>query len=82
MSAQIVRFKLEEDGDIHLILFDQGSYMIAEMPARSCLTRQTRDRREVVSARKAFTRACGAATSSWQALGAVVARESPALAAR
>src|SRR5215210_7803570 len=29
LVAQIVEYKLEADGDIHLILFDAGAYMIA-----------------------------------------------------
>src|SRR5438552_14305806 len=30
--AQIVQFKGEDDSDIHLVLFDKGNYLIAEMP--------------------------------------------------
>jgi hypothetical protein len=37
VKAQIVQFKLEEDSDIHLILFWAGRYMIAEMPFAGCL---------------------------------------------
>jgi hypothetical protein len=32
VKAQIVQYKLEDDSDIHLILFWAGRYMIAEMP--------------------------------------------------
>jgi hypothetical protein len=71
VKAQIVQFKLEEDSDIHLILFSNGAYMIAEMPLVSCLPATTRDRRAIVNARRLFVRHCGAPTSSWQTLGAV-----------
>jgi hypothetical protein len=33
VTAQITEFKLEADSDIHLVLFDANSYLIAEMPA-------------------------------------------------
>src|SRR5437867_4083146 len=32
LVAQITDYKLEQNGDIHLILFDKSDYMIAEMP--------------------------------------------------
>jgi hypothetical protein len=69
VMAQIVEFKLEADGDIHLALFDKGSYMIAEMPSTVCL-RGTRDR-AIINARTTFTRRCGAPTDSWHQFGAV-----------
>jgi hypothetical protein len=70
VRAQIVEFKLEADDDIHLVLFERGSYMIAEMPSASCLV-GTRDRRAIVAARNLFIRRCGAPSESWQSLGAV-----------
>jgi hypothetical protein len=33
VRAQIVEYKYEEDGDLHIVLCDRGSYLIAEMPA-------------------------------------------------
>jgi hypothetical protein len=71
VKAQIVEFKLEDDSDIHLILFWQGRYMIAEMPFAGCLPRTTRDRRAIVAARVGFVRRCGFPSSDWQSLGAV-----------
>jgi hypothetical protein len=71
VKAQIVQFKLEDDSDIHLVLFWGGRYMIAEMPYAGCLPRTTRDRRAIVAARVTFVRRCGFPTSSWQSLGAV-----------
>jgi hypothetical protein len=71
VRAQIVAYKLEEDQDIHLVLFDRGAYLIAEMPAAPCLTRKTRDRRAIIQARRLFETRCGAATDSGRQLGAV-----------
>jgi hypothetical protein len=62
---------LEEDSDIHLILFDKGHYLIAEMLLGSCLPKTTRDGRAIIHARATFISKCGQATSSWQSLGAV-----------
>jgi hypothetical protein len=71
VKAQIVQFKLEDDSDIHLVLYWAGRYMIAEMPFAGCLPRTTRDRRAIVAARVGFVRRCGFPTSTWQSLGAV-----------
>jgi hypothetical protein len=72
VRAQIVEYKAEEDGDIHIVLFDRGAYMIAEMPAASCLTRRTRARRRMIRVRRSFESRCGVASSgSWRQLGAV-----------
>jgi hypothetical protein len=72
LVAQIVEYKLEADGDIHLILFDGGDYMIAELPSPACVPRRSRDRRAIVSARRTFESSCGPVTNRWQFLGAVV----------
>lgn len=69
--AQITEFKLEGDSAIHLVLFDHGGYLIAEIPAAECLPKKTRDRRAIIAARKKFTTNCGPATNKWQPLGAV-----------
>jgi hypothetical protein len=71
VSAQIVEYRLEDDQDIHLILYGAGSYLIAEMPAAACLPRGTRARRAIVRVRRMFETRCGAATDSWRKLGAV-----------
>jgi len=72
LTAQITEFKREGDSDIHLILFDAGSYGIAEMPAAACVPKKARARKAIINARKQFETACGKATSSWKQLGAVV----------
>jgi hypothetical protein len=71
VNVQIVEYKAEADSDIHLILFGQGSYLIAEMPAATCLPLRTRDRRAIINARRVFLQRCGAATDTWRQLGAV-----------
>jgi hypothetical protein len=73
VNVQITEFKLEGDSDIHLVMFGDGAYGIAEMPAANCLPKATRDRRAIVDARKKFTAECGTPTNSWKKLGAVVA---------
>jgi hypothetical protein len=72
VAAQITQYKLDADGAIHLILFDANDYMIAEMPSPVCLAENTRNRRSIVDARRAFESRCGAATPNWRSLGAVV----------
>lgn len=72
VTAQIVKFKGEGDGDIHLILFDGGTYGIAEMPAARCLPKKARARKAMIAARKTFTSDCGLPTDNWKELGAVV----------
>jgi hypothetical protein len=70
--AQITDFKLEGDSDIHLILFDAGSYLIAEMPAGQCIPKKARDRKAMIAVRKKFETQCGRPTTEWQPLGAIV----------
>ena len=71
VTVQITAFKLEGDSAIHLVLFDGGAYLTAEMPAPQCLPKKTRDRKAIVAARKKFETHCGKATNHWKPLGAV-----------
>jgi hypothetical protein len=71
VNVQIIEFKLEGDSDIHLVMFGDGAYGIAEMPAAQCLPKKTRDRKAITAARKKFTSSCGQPTNSWKRLGAV-----------
>jgi hypothetical protein len=71
VTAQITEFRLEADSDIHLILFDAGAYLIAEMPAAHCVPATARDRTAIIAARKKFATSCGQPTTQWQPLGAV-----------
>jgi hypothetical protein len=72
VSAQVTEFKIEGDSDIHLVLFGDGDYLIAEMPAAKCLPKKTRDRKAIIAARKKFETSCGKPTNEWKELGAVV----------
>lgn len=72
VNVQIIKFKLEGDSDIHLVMFADGAYGIAEMPAAQCLPKTTRDRKAIIAARNKFTSSCGQPTNSWKQLGAVV----------
>jgi hypothetical protein len=72
VSAQIVEFKLEGDSDIHLVLFGDAAYLIAEMPAAQCLPTRTRDRKAIVAVRKKFETNCGTPANHWKQLGTVV----------
>ena len=72
VGAQITDFKLEGDGDIHLVLFGDGRYLIAEMPAVGCIPKRARDRKAMIAVRKKLETRCGKPTKQWQLLGAVV----------
>jgi len=71
VTAQIIKFKLEGDSDIKLVLFDENAYLIAEMPVAQCLPKKARDRRAIVAARKRFETRCGKPTKQWKQLGAI-----------
>jgi hypothetical protein len=68
--AQITLFRVAPDGTMQLVLFDDGTYMQAELPAIRCVPRRARSRSAIIAARQALSR-CGPATSDWQPLGAV-----------
>jgi len=72
VTAQITKFRREGDSDIHLILFDAGTYGIAEMPSAACVPKRARVRKTIIGVRKRFEARCGKATGSWKRLGAVV----------
>jgi hypothetical protein len=59
LAAQITKFKREGDSDIHLILFDAGTYGIAEMPSGDCVPKKARARKAIINVRKKFETACG-----------------------
>jgi hypothetical protein len=71
VRAQIVMDRLDDDGEIQVILFDQGSYMIAELPAPACLTRATRARKAILRARRRFEQGCGHPGRAWTRQGAL-----------
>lgn len=71
VRAVIVKDRLQDDGDIQVILVAQHSYVIAELPAPACLSRATRARAAIVRARRRFEQGCGSASRSWRDQGAV-----------
>jgi hypothetical protein len=72
VRAQIVEYRLEQDGDVDLALYDgQRSYLTATMPHPRCLSARTRGREAIARARALFEGLCGPARSRWQELGAV-----------
>jgi len=68
--AQVVEFRLEAGG-FRLVLYDNGAYLNAAIPAPSCLPRSARARKALVAAWTKFGAACGRASDEWRALGAV-----------
>lgn len=71
VRAVILRDRLRPDGDIQIILVASYSYLHAEFPAPACLSRTTRARRAIVSARRRFEQGCGIAGKAWKDQGAV-----------
>jgi len=71
VRAVIVKDRLEDDGDIQVILVARHSYLIAELPAPACIPQTTRARAAIVRARRRFERGCGSASRSWTNQGVV-----------
>jgi hypothetical protein len=71
VPAQITSFKLEATGAIRLVLYDNGAYLNAVIPAPSCLSTRTRDRAEMIATWQAFVAKCGKGSATWQSLGAI-----------
>ena len=69
--AQITLYKRGAAGTIRLVLFDTDTYMVATMPAPTCLTTPSPARTAALAARASFIRHCGRPTKDWQPLGAV-----------
>jgi hypothetical protein len=69
--AQITQYKLGGAGTIRLVLFDSDSYMVATLPAPTCLTRPSAGRTAALAARAKLMKECGRPTKDWQPLGAV-----------
>jgi len=69
--AQVTAFRLEDAG-LRLILYDDGAYVNAVIPAPSCLTRVSRARTSINDAWTKFVTGCTKPTRDWQSLGAIV----------
>lgn len=68
--AQIVNYRIE-DGELRLVLFDDGAYINAAVPTPTCLPNASRSRAQIASTYRQFTTECAHPTSEWQPLGAV-----------
>jgi hypothetical protein len=69
--AQVTAFRLEDAG-LRLILYDDGAYVNAVIPAPSCLTRVSRARASINDAWTKFVTGCTKPNRDWQSLGAIV----------
>lgn len=66
VGATMTQYKIESDGDIHIVLRDStGHTMIAEIPYLSCVPTSSRWRSQIASARAAFAHSYYA-TTSWK----------------
>jgi hypothetical protein len=68
VTATLVKYKLEQDGDVHLVLSDGGKTMIAESPALSC-THGAQHRWAMLVARRKLEGLYGAASDRWRYVG-------------
>jgi hypothetical protein len=68
----IDRFRIASNGEIALRLYDIASatYMNAYLPSAACMTANKTLRTAMTKARNGLVKACPAATSEWQLLGA------------
>jgi hypothetical protein len=69
--AQITEYRLDGN-ELRLVLFDDGAYMNAVVPAPACLSATTRARGTITSVWSAFSSSCGHPQRAWQPQGAVV----------
>jgi hypothetical protein len=69
--AQITEYKVAGAGTIRLVLFDSDSYMVATLPAPTCMTTRSTGRTAALAARAQLVKQCGRPPRDWQPLGAV-----------
>jgi hypothetical protein len=72
VPAQITSFKLDSTGSVRLVLFDDGSYMNAVIPAPACLSGATRGRAEIEAAWNLFVAKCGKPAPTWTSFGGIL----------
>jgi hypothetical protein len=74
LGVVVDRYRIASNGEIVLVLYSipNDRYMNAYFPNPRCLSKRTRDRAEILAARRAFTDHCPHATAAWQLLGASV----------
>jgi hypothetical protein len=65
LTTRLTQFRLEDDGDIHLVLKNRsGKTMIAEIPRPGCVARSSLWKRAIRAARSSFTNRYRV-TTSW-----------------
>ena len=69
--AQITEYRLDGN-ELRLVLFDDGAYMNAVVPAPACLSLATRARGAIAAVWESFNARCGHPQRTWQPHGAVV----------
>lgn len=74
LAVVVDRYRIASNGEIVLVLYSIPSdrYMNAYLPNPHCLSKNTRDRKEILAARRTFVDHCPHATAAWQLLGATV----------
>jgi hypothetical protein len=70
--AQITKYRLDGNGSVRLVLYDNNSYLNAVIPSPACLSRKTRDRAEIEAAWRLFTTTCGKPGPDWQTFGGIM----------
>ena len=70
--AQITKYRLDANGSVRLVLYDDNSYMNAVIPSPDCLSRTTRDRPDIAAAWRGFVSKCGKPGSDWTTFGGIL----------
>jgi len=70
--AQITKYRLDGNGSLRLVLYDDNSYMNAVIPSPTCLSAKTRDRADIEAAWRLFVTKCGRPDPSWQSFGGIM----------
>jgi hypothetical protein len=70
--AQITKYRLDPNGSVRLVLYDDNSYMNAVIPSPTCLSRKTRDRAGIEAAWHMFVTKCGRPDGDWQSFGGIL----------
>lgn len=70
--AQITKYRLDPNGSVRLVLYDDNSYMNAVIPSPTCLSRRTRDRAAIEAAWRFFVTKCGRPDADWQSFGGIL----------
>jgi hypothetical protein len=71
LSVIVDRYRIGTDGEIALVLYSipTAQYMNAYLPNPACLSPKSRERAQMIAARKMLTSHCAQVTPNWQLLG-------------